>query len=96
MIDISQHLPFLNQRLDDIDHVTGEIYIMTNQKNGKQYVGQVRSHRLNCAYYKPFGYKRRLADHTSEAMCNTKKKQCGYLNNAIRKHGPENFTVELL
>ena len=38
------------------DKVVGEIYKMTNTTNGKVYIGQTRSHRLNHNKYRPFGY----------------------------------------
>ena len=76
--------------------VSGHIYLITNKINNKKYVGQTRSHRLNHKKYRPFGYIGRLKDHISEALCNTKKNQCKYLNNAIRKYGKEKFDVELL
>lgn len=78
------------------DEVLCDIYKITNLVTGKQYVGQANTHRLNHGKYRPFGYTRRFTDHISEAMCNTKKKQCSYLNNSIRKHGVQNFKVELL
>lgn len=74
----------------------GHIYVITNQTNGKQYVGQAVSHRKNHNKYIPFGYEGRFRDHISEAICNTKKKQCWYLNNAIRCDGASAFTVKLL
>lgn len=37
-----------------------------------------------------------MNDHISEAKCHTKKNQCHYLNNAIRKNGADCFEVELL
>jgi hypothetical protein len=76
--------------------VTGQIYIITNTTTGKQYVGQTLSHRKNRGKYMPFGIEGRLRDHISEAICNTKRKQCWYLNNAIRKDGPGAMTVRLL
>ena len=82
----------LNQK----DLITGQIYKITNLKNDKIYVGQVVSHRLNKNKYRPFGYIGRFNDHISEALNNTKKKQCTYLNNAIRKYGKDSFKVELL
>lgn len=82
--------------LDTPENIFGELYVITNTINNKQYVGQVVSHRLNNTKYRPFGFVKRFADHISEAMCNTKKKQCSYLNNAIRKHGVDNFKITLI
>lgn len=82
--------------LNESNLITGQIYKITNIKNNKIYIGQVVSHRLNKSKYRPFGYIGRFNDHISEALNNTKKKQCTYLNNAIRKYGKESFKVELL
>ena len=90
----------LNKNIDiivmDKSSVVGEICVITNVNNGKQYVGQTVSHRKNHGKYRPFGYVGRFKDHLSEAICNTKTKQCGYLNNAIRKHGADAFKVDLI
>lgn len=82
--------------LDTSEKVYGIIYEMTNVTNGMKYVGQTVSHRLNKGKYRPFGMIGRFNDHISEAINNTKKKQCSFLNNAIRKYGRESFTVELV
>lgn len=86
--------------MDDIlldkKDVKGQIYLMTNILTKKAYVGQTVTHRKNKAKYRPFGYLGRFNDHISEAICNTKKKQCTYLNNSIRKDGKDVFTVELI
>lgn len=82
--------------LNEKHKVMGEIYRIQNIANGKCYVGQVVTHRLNKGKYRPFGYVGRFNDHVSEAMNNTKKKQCTYLNNAIRKYGKDNFKVVFL
>lgn len=82
--------------INEKDQVTGEIYRIQNIANGMYYIGQVVSHRLNKDKYRPFGYIGRFNDHISEAINNTKKKQCTYLNNAIRKYGKENFKVVFL
>lgn len=90
----------MEQHLEDIletdECVLGEIYVITNLETNMQYVGQTLTHRLNHGKYRPFGSNGRFKDHVSEAMCNTKPKQCRYLNNAIRKYGVENFQVKLL
>ena len=82
--------------LKDKDKVIGEIYLITNTSQNKVYVGQTRSHRMNKDKYRPFGSIGRFKDHISEAINNTKKNQCSYLNNAIRKYGSDKFQVELL
>ncbi len=82
--------------LKDKDKVIGEIYLITNTSQNKVYVGQTRSHRMNKDKYRPFGSIGRFKDHISEAINNTKKNQCSYLNNAIRKYGSDKFKVELL
>lgn len=86
----------MNEILEDISGVIGHIYKILNTTTKMAYVGQAQSHRKNRGKYKLFGYEGRFRDHISEAICNTKKKQCRYLNNAIRSYGKEAFTVELL
>lgn len=86
----------MNDILNDNSQVVGHIYLITNTQTNKQYVGQTLSHRKNKSKYRPFGYQGRLKDHISEAVCNTKKKQCNYLNNAIRQYGKDVFTVKLI
>lgn len=82
--------------LDNNTDVVGHIYLITNKQNNKRYIGQTLSHRKNRGKYRPFGYIGRFNDHMSEALCNSKKKQCTYLNNAVRSYGKEAFQVELL
>ncbi len=79
--------------IDEQEHVVGEIYKMTNTANGKAYIGQTRSHRLNHNKYRPFGYNSRFKDHIHEAY-SSKKNHSRYLNYAIRKYGEECFTCE--
>jgi hypothetical protein len=79
-----------------MDQITGQIYYIENTITKKGYVGQTLSHRKNKGKYKQFGFNGRFKDHISEAICNTKKKQCRYLNNAIRQYGKDAFTVKLL
>jgi hypothetical protein len=86
----------MNKLLEDNSQVIGHIYLITNITINKCYVGQTLSHRKNRGKYRPFGYMGRFQDHISEAICNTKKKQCTYLNNAIRLYGKEAFHCELL
>jgi group I intron endonuclease len=82
--------------LTDPSKINGHIYIITNTTTNKVYIGQAVSHRKNRGKYRFFGYEGRFRDHLSEALCNTKKKQCSYLNNAIRHYGKDAFMVALL
>jgi group I intron endonuclease len=61
----------------------GSIYKITNQVNGKVYVGQT---------IKPI--ETRLKQHI--ASLRYKKPGCAKLQRALRKHGPENFVISLL
>lgn len=72
-----------------------EIYKITNLSTSKEYVGQAVSHILNNNKYRPHGHQGRFRSHISEAF-STKKNQCHYLNNAIRKYGVNDFVVELI
>jgi adenylate kinase family enzyme len=86
----------MNDILTDKSKILGEIYIIRNVITNMNYIGQTVSHRKNHQKYRPFGYVGRFKDHISEAICNTKKNQCWYLNNAIRHYGKEAFAVELI
>jgi hypothetical protein len=86
----------MNEILNDSSQVVGQIYIITNIITNKKYIGQTLSHRKNHNKYRPFGYQGRFKDHISEAICNTKKKQCNYLNNSIREYGKDAFKIELI
>lgn len=72
-----------------------EIYKITCLKTKKIYIGQAVSHILNNGKYRRYGMQKRLDCHISEAF-STKKNQCHYLNNSIRKYGKDEFIVELL
>lgn len=85
---------YLNEIVDDISKVVGEVYLITNNKNNKQYVGQTKSHRLNHKRYRPFGYIKRFGDHCSVARTTPSKNY--YIINAIRKYGEESFTIQLI
>jgi len=82
--------------LDDAKDVVIEIYCITCSVTNKQYIGQTVSHVLNHNKYRKYGTQKRFLSHISEAIKNTKQKQCWYLNNAIRKYGKESFSAELL
>jgi hypothetical protein len=81
---------------DQKDLRYGQIYIITCKNTSTQYVGQVVSHRKNKNKYRWYGYLGRFNGHISEALKNTKKSVCTYLNSAIRCYSPESFTVKLL
>ena len=97
-IDINIKISCSNKMMlnkEDSDKVVGEIYKITNTVNGKFYIGQTRTHRLNHNKYRPFGYLGRFKDHIHEANSN-KKNQSRYLNLAILKYGKDSFTCDLL
>ena len=81
--------------LEESEKILGQIYKITNTKNSKLYIGQTRTHRKNKGKFRSFGYIGRFKDHISEALNNTKKNQCKYLNNAIRLE-KDFFIVELI
>jgi hypothetical protein len=85
-----------NNILESRNDVKGQIYVIENINTKKSYIGQTVTHRKNHKKYRPFGYIGRFKDHLSEALCNTKKKQSRYLNNAIRMYGKDVFKVSLL
>ena len=84
-----------NKILDDPTHRMCEIYKITCLTSKKIYIGQAVTHILNHKKYRPYGMDGRFRCHISEAF-SKKKNQCHYLNNAIRKYGPDDFTLELL
>jgi group I intron endonuclease len=88
-------LSYKNDIIDDENKRYGEIYKLTCLTTGRCYVGQAVSHILNHKRYRPWGSERRFRCHVSEAY-SSKRCQCAYLNNAIRKYGPKDFTVDII
>lgn len=71
----------------------GVIYILTNIVNKKQYVGKAQE--TVSINKNKWGANGRWKSHIREALRGDKD-HCVLLNNAIRKYGPKNFTVEVL
>jgi hypothetical protein len=71
----------------------GIIYLVTNTKTGKFYVGQTKEFSGIKTTVK-YGIKARWRDHISGAMRN--EVGCTELYKAIREHQPEDFKQELL
>ena len=94
-MELSKRTKLSNVILDDPAQRYCEIYKITNLTTDKCYVGQAVSHILNHKRYRPYGHDGRFRCHVSEAF-STKKNQCHYLNNAIRKYGVEDFVVEII
>ncbi|AYV82079.1 MAG: GIY-YIG catalytic domain-containing endonuclease [Homavirus sp.] len=85
----------MNKQIVEKNERCVEIYLMKCTISNKCYVGQTVSHVLNHKKYRRYGMKKRFDSHVSEAY-SKKKNQCHYLNNAIKKHGKENFELSLL
>ena len=94
-MELSKRTKLSNVILDDPAQRYCDIYKITNLTTDKCYVGQAVSHILNHKRYRPYGHEGRFRCHVSEAF-STKKNQCHYLNNAIRKYGVEDFVVEFI
>lgn len=69
-----------------------EIYKITNKINNKSYIGQTLLYSSNGRY---MGYENRFRRHIQNAIRNYKG-GCPILENAIRKHGEENFNLECI
>ena len=94
-MELSKHEKLSKLILDTPTERYCEIYKITNLSTGKIYVGQAVSHILNHKKYRPYGHEGRFRCHISEAF-SSKKNQSHFLNNAIRKYGINDFTVDLL
>lgn len=94
-MELSKRINLSNEILDEPTERYCEIYKITNLTTGKVYVGQAVSHILNHKRYRPYGREGRFRCHISEAF-STKRNQCHYLNNAIRKYGVDDFVLELI
>ena len=70
---------------------SGEIYIINNTINNKQYIGQSVCYLSNG---KQWGSKKRWIKHISQATTN--KCECRLLENAIRKYGETVFTLNVI
>ena len=73
----------------------GQIYMLT-APNGKRYIGQTKKY---CSGGKIRGIETRWKQHVNDARLykeGKKKLTCTHLVHAINKHGPENFTREVL
>ena len=88
-------IPLDNKLIVEENERYVEIYKIICKTTKKIYVGQTVSHILNNGKYRRYGFTKRFNGHISEAFSN-KKNQCHYLNNAIRKYGKDDFSVELL
>ncbi len=90
---VMSEIPVDDRVLDDRTLVRGVIYCIEHTESGKQYIGQTVTHRLNKGKYRPYGIRRRFAEHVSNALQNTKPTQSSALYNAIREHKPDAFTI---
>ena len=75
---------------------TGVVYCITNKINGKQYVGEAKSYVRVYGVLKRHGIEGRFKQHCAEAMKRGPRESCPKFYPAIRKHGPDNFNIEIL
>jgi group I intron endonuclease len=68
-----------------------DVYLIECLVNGKMYIGQATQYLSNGLKWGTHG---RWLSHLRDAK--TFQNHCVYLDNAIRKHGPENFKVSTL
>lgn len=68
---------------------TGEVYKITNNINGKIYIGQVVSYTIHGEYR---GTARRIKEHIRD----WNRKNALIIDKAIKKYGFENFSVEII
>lgn len=76
----------------DIQENQGIIYKITNNLNGKIYIGKTKEF-YGKKKIQNAGINRRFIGHVSEANSN-KKNKCHRLGNALKKYGKENFIIE--
>lgn len=74
----------------------GIIYIITNTKNNKVYIGQTKTLKNIKGNIKIWSANNRFEEHKKNALRNSKKQQAPKLYNAIRECGIENFKVDTL
>lgn len=73
----------------------GEIYVITNRLNQKQYIGQAMLYcRDGHGTFKKHGAKGRFIQHCNEAKRGRYK--CPRLEKSIHKHGQSSFQVDVL
>ena len=70
----------------------GEIYKITSKTSGKSYIGQALKF---VSGHMKWGSENRFKTHIYEAY-QCKKDNCRALNNAIRKYGAADFTLEVI
>lgn len=72
----------------------GIVYKITCKVTNKIYIGQTRKYGCKKGAKVKMGIKRRWYYHVYTAM--NKIKDCPYISKAIRKYGPDNFTMEVI
>ncbi len=90
MIEETQEI--IKEEEKENKNLDAEVYIITNLINNKKYIGITKKKYGN----EDFGYIKRFNQHLVNAFTKSKYNDCPRLYNSIRKHGRNNFKIELL
>ena len=87
------------ENISDEENILYEIYKITNNINGKYYIGVAKKWvKLAAKKYYIYGGNGRFKRHISNALSSNTKlaNDCPEFYKAIREYGKQSFTVEIL